>query len=254
MNDQERELLMEEFKRIRDSCPQGRPQGSDLPDWNGETVPSLPEFFNGTAHLWDEIYGASGLHVNTAAQIPETRDAITILDVGCGTGLEFEYVFQRAPNAQILGLDQAPRMLDQVRRKYSDRMNQITLIESSCLDWPSSLSDFDFVISCLTVHHFPPDVKRVIYRSIRAALKDSGAYIEGDQSSPSPEREAGTMNVFNAWIAKLPDGRRGGWNFDVTLTVETNTRLLRETGFTMCEVKWEKRDERGRGDVVIVAR
>ena len=254
MNGREREIL-EEFKRIKEACTRAPgPSGDDVPEWAKDGVESLPEFFNGAAHLWDAKFrdDYSDLHAATAARIPQTNTPITIIDVGCGTGLEFEYIFKRAPNARITGLDQAPRMLEQVRQKYYDFKNQITLIESSCLDWPDSLSDFDFVISILTVHHFPPNGKLGIYRNIRSALKASGTYIEGDQAA-SPEQEASNLDGFNSWISKLPGGSQAAWNYDVTLTVETNVRLLREAGFISFDSKWVNGDDQDNGHAVIVA-
>ena len=47
-------------------------------------------------------------------------------------------------------------MLQEIERKFADRIDQITLIEASCLEWPDGLRDFDHVVSILTVHHFPP--------------------------------------------------------------------------------------------------
>lgn len=245
----------DEFERIRNGCDQAQPGEGQFPGWNGETIPSLPQFFDRTAHLWDDVIGApGGLHVNMAAQVEETDEPIRILDVGCGTGLEFAHLFERAPNAHITGLDQAPRMLAQVREKYADRLDQITLVESSCLEWPEWSSDFDYVVSALALHHFGPDAKVGIYRDIKASLKDGGTYIEGDQSAAGPEPELDTLKQYEAWIARLPDGDRGGWNYDVTLSVETNCRLLREAGFDDCEMTWEKRNKGGSGHAVIVAR
>lgn len=248
--------VFDEFERLRRTCTSapGR-EGDGHPGWQKTGIESLPEFFNTTAHLWDARFGPSysDLHQATAQQIPATDEPIRILDVGCGTGLEFGHILARAPNARITGLDQAPRMLQEIERKFANRMDQITLIEASCLEWPDGLRDFDHVVSILTVHHFPPATKVGIYAAIRSALGIDGSYVEGDQSG-TPEHDTDTMATFSGWIAKLPDGERGAWNYDVTLSVGANQSLLREAGFTSFEVPWEVRDETGMGHAVMVSR
>ena len=70
---------------------------------------------------------------------------------------------------------------------------------------------FDYVVSILCVHHFPPDSKRNIYRSFNSALAPSSAYVEGDQCSglAVDEAETSTLKLFEDWIAKLPGGSQG---------------------------------------------
>ena len=251
----EQEQLHDEFNRIQEACTRApAPEGEGFPEWTRDGVESTSEFFDGTAHLWDGRFGSTYqfLHTATANQIPSTDDAITILDVGCGTGLELEFIFERAPNARITGLDQAPRMLAELRRKYADRHDQISLVEASCLEWPKELSNFDFALSILTLHHFPPETKHGIYSRIKSSLKETGTYIEGDQMV-RPEIEAQNLELFDEWIAKLPGGRQGEWNYDVRLSVETNRRLLLKAGFSSCENVWDDSDDGPNAHAVLVA-
>ena len=241
----DRRALDEEFERLRESGRVLRDPGGI-----GYDVESLPDFFNAVAHLWDAKFAVAcdRLHRAVAAQLPATREPLRILDVGCGTGLELTHIFERVPNAEITAMDQAPRMLAELGRKYSARMGQITLLEASCVEWPSGLVDFDYVVSVLCVHHFPPDTKVGIYRNFREALKPGGAYVEGDQMTDG-RAGAEDHGDFERSIAKLPGGRIGEWNYDVTLNYETNRQLLREAGFGQVERRW-----RGDGEAVLVAR
>ena len=101
------------------------------------------------------------------------------------------------------------------------------------------------------MHHSPPDAKRDIYRSFNSALAPSGAYVEGDQCSglAVDEAETSTLKLFEDWIAKLPGGSQGEWNYDITLSSEINQRLLREAGFDRFEGPWFVD-----GNAVLVAR
>ena len=97
--------------------------------------------------------------------------------------------------------------------------------------------DFDYVVSVLCVHHFPPETKVGIYRNFRQALKPGGAYVEGDQMTDGPTG-AEDHGDFERSIAKLPGGCLGEWNYDVTLNFQTNRQLLREAGFGEVERRW----------------
>jgi len=230
----DREAFEREFERLRNSGRVARDPGGA-----GFDVESLPDFFNSVAHLWDTKFAAdcAPLHRETARRIARADEPVRILDVGCGTGLELEAIFERAPNARVTAMDQAPRMLGELACKYASRLHQIELLEASCVDWPEHLRDFDYVVSVLCVHHFPPDTKVGIYRSFRQALKPGGMYIEGDQMTRG---EAGGEDheLFERWIARLPGGRLGEWNYDVTLNAETNRALLLEAGFTAVDGPW----------------
>ena len=255
MEEVKREQLHNEFNRIRETCTRrAAPEGEGFPEWTRDGVESTSEFFDGTAHLWDARFGSAYrfLHRATANQIPSTDEAITILDVGCGTGLELEYIFNRAPNARVTGLDQSPRMLAELCRKYSSRKEQISLVQASVLEWPKELSNFDFALSILTLHHFPPETKRGIYSSIRSSLKETGIYIEGDQMV-QPEIETQNLELFDAWIAKLPGGRQGEWNYDIRLSVETNRKLILDAGFSDCAIRFDQSDDGSDGHAVLQA-
>ena len=230
----DREAFEREFERLRMSGRVARDPGGV-----GFDVESLPDFFNSVAHLWDAKFAddCADLHRETARRIAPTDEPVRILDVGCGTGLELGAIFERAPNARITAMDQAPRMLLEVARKYAARLSQIELLEASCVDWPAGLEGFDYVVSILCVHHFPPDTKVGIYRSFRQALKAGGMYVEGDQMTHGA---AGSEDheLFERWIATLPGGRLGEWNYDVTLNAETNRGLLHDAGFAAVDGPW----------------
>lgn len=232
----DRRALDGEFERLRESGRVLRDPGGI-----GYDVESLPDFFNAVAHLWDAKFAvdSDSLHRAVAAQFPVTREPLRILDVGCGTGLELAHIFERVPNAEITAMDQAPRMLAELGTKYAARMGQITLFEASCVEWPAGLVDFDYVVSVLCVHHFPPDTKVGIYRDFRRALKPGGAYVEGDQMTDGPAG-AEDHGDFERSIANRPGGRIGEWNYDVTLNFQTNRQLLRKAGFRQVERRWRE--------------
>ena len=198
--------------------------------------------FNATADIWDKKFGVepdNPFYQAVANQIPTTQAEVDILDLGCGTGIQLEFVFARAPNARVTGIDLAPNMLEQLRSKFGSFAAQLRLVQGSLLDLPLGEGEYDYAISTLTMHHLPPEEKVRVYRKARKALRPTGLYIEGDQSN-SPEGEKKTLYWFNRWIAKLPGGNRAEWNYDITLTVETQRRLLQEAGYSEVQLAWEE--------------
>ena len=67
----------------------------------------MQEFFADRAEGWEDFVMKEWLpnsydHYYTllSSGIPETQAPIEILDLGCGGGIEFEWIFTRAPNAR----------------------------------------------------------------------------------------------------------------------------------------------------------
>jgi len=70
---------------------------------------------------------------------------------------------------------------------------------------------------------------------IRSVLKEGGIYIEGDQVGRIAEQEAGGMGLYEAQIAKRPDGDRG-----VRYQPDGGDQyaLMGEAGCGECEVRY----------------
>jgi tRNA (cmo5U34)-methyltransferase len=221
------------------------PSGDDVPEWTTDGIEELPEFFNSTADIWDQKFGAKPndpFYHAVALQIPQTDEPIEILDLGCGTGIQLEFVFARAPNAKVTAIDRAPNMLKQLRAKFANKTKQLRLQQGSLLEIPFGHRAYDYAISTLTMHHFLPERKVTIYRKVREALRTAGIYVEGDQAT-TVEEEKSILYWYNRWIAKLPGGDRAEWNYDITLSPGTQARILREAGFSEVQLAWHNPSE-----------
>ena len=86
-----------------------------------------------------------------SSPIEKTDEPLNILDLGCGTGIEFEALFQRVPNAVITGVDLSSNMLERLRKRNIAHMSQITLVTDSYLTMPFGTQAYDHIISAMSV-------------------------------------------------------------------------------------------------------
>src|SRR6056297_228822 len=145
----------------------------------------MNDFFNKRAasydqHMKNNVDNFKGFYKMIADPIIKTNERIKILDIGCGTGLELKYIFEKAPNAQIIGVDISDEMLELLLAKYTDKVDQINVIKDSYLTLEFGEKKFDYIISVMTVHHLLYDTKKKLYKKILRSLIDRGKYIEGD--------------------------------------------------------------------------
>lgn len=170
-----------------------------------------------------------------AEPIGRTAEPKTVLDLGCGTGLELREILRRVPNVAVTGIDLSDRMLALLRRRYQKRLNRICLLRGSFeqVDLPDGA--FDYAISVMAMHHFPPDRKRDIYERIKRALKPGGIYVEGDYVvSPMVEREH--LGAFAC--AHAEQGLDGStlYHLDLPFTVRHQLEVMEQAGFVEIDV------------------
>ena len=68
-------------------------------------------------HQLKTIASAQEFYPFTAFCLPQAPGS-RILDLGCGTGLELGYYFERVPTAEVTGIDLAPGMLEVLKKKF----------------------------------------------------------------------------------------------------------------------------------------
>ncbi len=88
--------------------------------------------------------------VATAA-FPEPR---SILDIGCGTGFVLAEAAARWPEAELVGLDAAPAMLSEAKRKLP-RLVTLRADAGAC----DLTQRFDLIFSSMMLHWFPQPAK-----------------------------------------------------------------------------------------------
>lgn len=188
-------------------------------------------------HQLHEIDYAGEFYPFTAGLLPDAPGS-RILDLGCGTGLELGFYFQRCPTARVTGIDLAPGMLERLREKFRDR--DVTLICGSYFDVPFP-GEQDGAVSVESLHHFTKDEKLPLYRKLFQALKPGASFFLTDYFAPSEEAERNLRRELLRLRAEqgIEDGEF--YHFDTPLTVEHETEALREAGFSGVEIlgRWD---------------
>ena len=153
----------------------------------------------------------------------------TLLDIGCGTGLELEAVFCRFPEAEVTGIDLSRDMLEKAREKFAGRRFQG--IEADYFVHPFPAERFDAAISFETLHHFSYEKKGTIYEKLFQTLKNGGYYIECDYVACCQEEEDLCRERLRRARAKSALPEDVFLHIDTPLTLEHQTELMERAGF-----------------------
>jgi SAM-dependent methyltransferase len=130
-----------------------------------------------------------------SASVPAPR---SVLDIGCGTGSLLSQAGERWPQASLTGLDIAPGMLDEARRKTPG----LAIIQADAGEC-DLVQRFDLIFSCMMLHWFPQPAE--LLRRWRRWLTPQGTLLVGVPVAGS----------LGAW-GDLCDGvgvRHGLWPF-----------------------------------------
>jgi ubiquinone/menaquinone biosynthesis C-methylase UbiE len=135
--------------------------------------------------------------LNQAALHP----GMEVLDLGCGTGTLAVWAKQRTPEANVVGLDGDPRVLDRARRKAGEAGLAIGFDQGLSYELPYSDASFDRVLSSLFFHHLMSEDKKRTIAEIRRVLRPGGELHVADFGAAANP----LMNVLSRSI-RLLDG------------------------------------------------
>lgn len=198
----------------------------------------MNDFFNKRLDGYDEhmmtsIESANVFYPYTANCLPK-KNAVKILDLGCGTGLELEHYFKYNPSAKITGIDLTETMLNALKQKFPDK--DLSLILGSYFDVPFGEEVFDAAVSVESLHHFTKKEKIPLYTKLYKALKKNGYFILTDYFALSEKDEQTYRNELLR-LKKLQGIEDNEfYHYDTPLTVEHEKEALLEAGFSRVEV------------------
>lgn len=182
-------------------------------------------------HMLTNVIGCKEAYVEMSKLIPSTCKSL--LDLGCGTGLELDEILKVMPDLDITGIDLTQAMLDKLRLKHPDKSLQ--LICGSYFDVPFGVEKYECTISFQTMHHFTHDLKIGVYKKIYQALKPVGIYIECDYMVETQEEENFYFSEYARLRKELHITDTDFYHYDTPCTIENQIRLLNSAGFRHVE-------------------
>lgn len=198
----------------------------------------MDDFFNNRIDSYEEhqlnmIDSAKEFYPFTAKHLPMDKN-VSILDLGCGTGLELGYYFELNPTARITGIDMAEALLSALKKKYVDK--KLTILQGSYFDIPFGKNCYDAVVSVESLHHFTQKEKIPLYTKIFQSLLVNGYFLLTDYFALSDDQEA----FFRQELLrlKLEQGIRDNklYHYDTPLTVEHEIQALQMAGFSKIDI------------------
>lgn len=157
-----------------------------------------------------------------------------LLDVGCGTGLELDRIFERFPNLHATCIDLSADMLERLAAKHAGRA--LTLMRADYFKCELGCARFDAAVAFETLHHFEAPLKRELFRRIYDSLKPGGVYLECDYIAQTQAIEELTFAECARRRTRDGISRDAYVHFDTPLTLEHEMNALREGGFERVEL------------------
>ena len=197
------------------------------------SIETMSDFFAARVEGYDEhminnVEGCREGYIKMASVISQNTQ--TLLDLGCGTGLELDEIFKFFPDIEVTGIDMTREMLDKLRLKHPQK--NMHLICGDYFKTEFGTNKFDCAVSFETMHHFTPETKIELYRRIHNAIKPGGCYIECDYMV---ETQAEQEFLF-AEAARLR--RSAGvtdesvfYHIDTPCTIHNQEKMFFDTGF-----------------------
>ena len=202
----------------------------------------MAQFFDKRVETYeDHMIYVKDYYTWMAELIPEGTK--TLLDIGCGTGLELDRIFERFPDMCVTGVDLSTKMLDGLRRKHSGR--SLTIIQDDYFVHEYTENSFDAAVAFETLHHVTMEKKAQAYRQIYRALKPGGVFIECEYVSTSEKME----ELFFSECARrrkrddIPDDVFV--HFDTPLTIEHEIEAIKLGGFNDVEYLCREKERNG---------
>lgn len=204
-----------------------------LEETKDEPLEVIDAFFDDRIDSYEEHMSRWKAHYQWMAELLPTSIK-SLLDIGCGSGLELDYIFDRFPDLQTVGVDLSKEMLKKLHTKHHDK--NLTLVCEDYFKYDMGKERFDAVISFQTLHHYTAEMKEALFKKVFDCLKPGGVYLECDYIATSQAIEDLTFSECRR--RRLRDGIKDDVfvHFDTPLTLEHELEAIRTAGFNVVEL------------------
>jgi ubiquinone/menaquinone biosynthesis C-methylase UbiE len=149
-------------------------EGPVMDEWNQKL--DVMQYYSLTAKSYDELYAAEQrMKIEAALKRVSLTPNSLILDCGCGTGLLFEYVANKAQT--IVGLDFSRGLLEEAKKK-AKRFQNVHLILADADHTPLKDDIFSHVFAITLLQNLP-NPERTLTELLRVSRNSAFLIITG---------------------------------------------------------------------------
>ena len=213
------------------------PPGHD--DWEN------PEF----ARHWDAVVSAANpsradqldilMAIAERIYVPET----SILDLGLGSGLVELALFNRIPEAQVVGVEQSEAMIALAERRLAPFESYYQIMRHDLADIANlTLPErtYSVAFSVQTLHHLPHEAQRAVYEFVARLLPPGGVFLHMERVALDAETFADIIAPTWEALESRAEVKSGGTAEDFlarlrhkseyAATLEQHLAWMREAG------------------------
>jgi tRNA (cmo5U34)-methyltransferase len=110
-------------------------------------------------------------------------EACKVVELGVGTGLTTERIFDNPVGLSLVGVDNENQMIELSQVRMESHLGQIDYVESDLLDFVKRCESgsVDAVVSVWTIHNMNRSYREELSKEIYRVLKVGGVFINGDK-------------------------------------------------------------------------
>ena len=170
----------------------------------------------------------------------ETREMAKpqFVDLGIGTGSLSERILGAVPQAQVIGIDADPKMLEEAAGRLS--RNCELRLQDFFSELPTAQNAY---FAALALHHvLSPSSKQALYRKIYDALRPGGLFVNADamfDESAQMRRRWTNHLISSGFVEAEASSHIQSWRKeDNYFGLQIELELLRKAGFSARDVVW----------------
>ena len=211
---------------------------------------------------YDEVQAA------VVAALPfGASDAVSIIDLGGGSGRLAERLLTAFPAATVTVVDPSEPFLQLARERLARFGDRAQFLSSRAQenDWRRLVGPVDAIVSTSALHHLDADEKNAVFAACCRGLEPGGLFVNGDEYRPPSDATylayleewgehmrsavaAGLTppsfaEIVDRWAERNLDGFGGERQSgdDCHETIEEQTARLYGAGFKRVETRWRER-------------
>jgi ubiquinone/menaquinone biosynthesis C-methylase UbiE len=162
--------------------------------------------YRAIAPVYDRLFDATNKTLRLVGlRVFRPQPGARVLDVGCGTGAQL--AIYRRLQCELYGVDSSPSMLARARTRLAASAD-LALADAGSV--PFASGSFDLVVSMLTLHGMPLEIRVCVLSEMRRLLKPAGRVLLID-FHPGPYR--GVQGWLSRALVVLVEMLAGGEHF-----------------------------------------